>query len=307
MSQISIVIPDGSMEESVKNLFTKAGLSIIIEKKRKKQGKVDVSWIKYIGIQRPQEIPQYLANGHFDVAIVGEDWIANWGYDFPILLKLPIGRAGKKPIRIVLAVRKESNIKAIEDLPAKCEIATEYVQLAKRFFSDKERPDIRVVPSYGNTEHKIEFGATAIVDVTESGDSLRENGLEIIYEIMESSTVIVANPESLADKNKRPFIDCFVQLINGAYQSSIHAMIVANVPERALNEAIQIIGGLKGPTISPLAVEGWFALQSIVLRGNEYKIIFDLLRIGVTDIIVNREISLVMSQPEGVRNGTHFS
>ena len=230
---------------------------------------------------------------------MGEDWIANWGYSFPVLLKLPIGRAGKKPVKIVLAVKKESNIKTIEGLPAECEIATEYVQLAKRFFFDKGRPDIRVVPSYGNTEHKVEFGATGIIDVTESGDSLRENGLEIICEIMESNTVIVANPESFADKNKRPFIDCFVQLINGAYQASTYIMLVANVPGRVLKEAVRIIGGLKGPTISPLAVEGWFALQSIVLRENEHKIIFDLLRIGVTDIIVNREISLVMSQPEG--------
>jgi len=299
MSQISIVVPDGSMQEVIINLFAKAGLLIVIEKKRTKQGKVGVSWIYLVAFQRPQEIPQYLKNGHFDLAIVGEDWIANWGYDFPVLLKLPVGRSGNKPVRIVLAVKKESNLRNVEDLPIGCEVATEYVQLVQRFFSEKGRPDICVVPSYGNTEHKIGFGATAIVDVTKSGNSLRENGLEIIYEIMESSTVIVTSPESLADKSKRSFIDCFVQLINGAYQASKYAILTANVPEQMFNEAVQIIGGLKGPTISPLAVQGWFALQSVVLRENEQKIIFDLLQIGVTDIIVNREISLVMSQPKG--------
>lgn len=299
MSQISIVVPDGSMQEVITNLFAKAGLPIAIEKKRTKQGKVGASWINRIAFQRPQEIPQYLENGHFDLAIVGEDWIANWGYDFPVLLKLPIGRSSNKPVRIVLAVKKESNLRKVEDFPLGCEVATEYVQLVQRFFSEKGRLDVRVVPSYGNTEHKIEFGATAVVDVTESGDSLRENGLEIIYEIMKSSTVVVANPESLTDKNKWPLIDCFIQLINGAYQASRYVLLMANVPEYALEKTIQIIGGLKGPTISPLAVQGWFALQSIVLRENEQKIIFELLQIGVTDIIVNREISLVMSQPKG--------
>jgi len=299
MSQISIVVPDGSMQEVVMNLFAKAGLPIIIEKKRTKQGGVGTSWISRVVFQRPQEIPEYLKNSHFDLAIVGEDWIANWGYDFPVLLKLPVGRGGNKPVRIVLAVKKESNLRKVEDFPMGCEVATEYVQLTRRFFSEKGRSDIRIIQSYGNTEHKIEFGATAIVDVTESGDSLRENGLEIIYEIMKSSTVIVANPESFADKNKRPFIECFVQLINGAYQASKYVMIVANVPEQTLKEASRIIGGLKGPTISQLAVQGWSAIQSIVLRENEQDVIFKLLQIGVTDIVVNREISLVMSQPKG--------
>ncbi len=299
MSQISIVVPDGSMQEVVASLFAKAGLSIIIERKRTKQGKVGVPWISRIAFQRPQEIPQYLNNGHFDLAIVGEDWIANWGYNFPVLLKLPIGRSGNKPVKIVLAVKKESNLRNVDELPMGCEVATEYVQLTQRFFSEKGRPDIRVVPSYGNTEHKIEFGSTAIVDVTESGDSLRENGLEVIYEIMESSTVIVANLESFIDKNKRPFIDCFVRLIDGAYRASKYVMLTANVPERVLSQAIQIIGGLKGPTISPLAVQCWFALQSVVSCEDEQRIIFELLQIGVTDIIVNREISLVMSQLKG--------
>jgi len=298
MSQIDIVIPDGSMQKAVTDLFVRAGLSPIMEKKRTKQATVEVSWIKRLVFQRPQEIPRYLENGHFDLGIVGEDWIANWGYNFPVLLKLPIGRSGQKPVRIVLAVKKESNLRKAEDFPLGCEVATEYVQLAQRFFSEKGRPDVRIIPSYGNTEHKIEFGATAIVDVTESGDSLKENGLEIIYEIMESSTVIVVNPKSYADKNKQPFIDCFVRLINGAYQASKYVMLVANVPEQVLSEAIKIIEGLKGPTVSPLATQGWFALQSIVPRENEQKIIFDLLQIGVTDIIVNREISLVMSQPK---------
>ena len=200
MSQIEIVVPDGSMQEPITSLFAKAGLPVTFEKKRTKEGRVRVDWIKRVAFQRPQEIPHYLEGGHFDVAVVGEDWITNWGYQFPVLLKLPLGRNGSRPIKIVLAVAQDSGYQRIEDLPAGCEVATEYVQLVQKFFVDRDRSDIRVVPSFGNTEHKVRFGATAIVDVTESGDSLRENQLTIISEIMTSHTVVVASPVSLADE-----------------------------------------------------------------------------------------------------------
>lgn len=295
MNPLDIVVPDGSMQEIVIGLLVKAGLSVAIEKKRTKEGKIGVDWIKRIAFQRPQEIPQYLKSGHFDVAIVGEDWVANWGCDFPVLLKLPIGRSSNKPVKVVLAVSKASGFRKIEDLPQNCEVATEYVQLARKFFADKGRPDINVVPSYGNTEHKIRFGATAIIDVTESGESLDENQLEIIFEIMESCTVVVANPNSLADETKRSHINFFVRLIRGAFQASQYVMLTANVPENVLKDASRIMGGLKSPSCSPLAMKGWLTLQSVILRENEQKVIFDLLQIGVTDIIVNREIPLIIT------------
>lgn len=144
-------------------------------------------------------------------------------------------------------MNQASNFRRVEDLPQNCEVATEYVHLIQRFFADRGRSDIEVVPSFGNTEHKIRFGATAIVDVAESGDSLKENQLKIIHEIMESNTVVVANPKSLADESKRPYIDCFIRLINGAFQASKYVMLVANVPENVLDETSRIIGGLKGP------------------------------------------------------------
>jgi len=295
MNQIDIVVPDGSMQEVITDLFTKAGLPVVLEKRRTKEGRVGVDWIKRVAFQRPQEIPHYLNGGHFDIAVVGEDWIANWDYKFPVLLKLPIGRSGNKPVRIVLAVDQASGFRRVEELPQSCEVATEYVQLVQRFLADLGRNDIKVVSSFGNTEHKIRFGATAIVDVIESGDSLKENQLESICEIMESNTVVVANPESFADKSKRPYIDCFVRLINGAFQASKYILLVANVPENVLDKASRIIGGLKGPSCSPLVgVKGWFALQSVVPREDEQKIIFNLLQIGVTDILIDRDIPLIM-------------
>lgn len=294
MIPLDIVVPDGSMQEVVLNLLAKAGLPVTIDKKRTKEGRVGVDWIKRIAFQRPQEIPHYLDKGHFDVAIVGEDWIANWGYEFPLLLKLPIGRRGNRPVKVVLAVSEDSEIRSAADLPEGSEVATEYVQLVQRFFRGLGRDDINIVPSFGNTEHKIGFGATAVVDVTENGDSLTENRLRTICEIMESNTVIVANFRSL-HSSKRAYIDCFVRLIRGAYQASAYVLIIANVPEAILAEASRIIGGLKGPSLSRLTIDGWFALQSVVAREREHAVIFELLQIGVTDIIVNRDIPLIMT------------
>ena len=298
MKQLDILIPDGSMQEIVTGLMTRAGLCPIIERKRTKQAKVEAPWIKRIVFQRPQEIPKLLNNGTFDIALADQDWIANWGFNFEELLVLPIGRSGKrKPVKIVLAVKKESGFKNLQDLPENCEIATEYAQLAQRFFVENKREDIRVIPSYGNTESKIELfeSIIGVVDITESGDSLRENGLEIIYEIMESSVVVVANQKALANPEKKLWIDRFVRLMKGAFQASNYVMLTANVPEPSLNAAIKIMGGLKGPTISQLATKGWFALQSSIPKDDEQETIFKLLDIEVTDIDVNRGGSLLMS------------
>ena len=294
---IEIVVPDGSMQETVINLLAKAGLSVLIEKSRTKEGRViEAAWIKRVAFQRPQEIPHYITRGHFDLGIVGEDWIANWNYKLPVLLYLPIGRSGDKAVKIVLAVDENSFYQQIDDLPQNCEVATEYVQLAQRWLVANDRPDILVIPSFGNTEHKVRFGATAIIDVSESGESLRENQLRVICEIMQSNTVIVANPKSLADASKQPHIDLFVRLIRGAYQASQYVIFTANVPKQALEKASKIIGGLKGPTCSPLlGKEGWYALQSVVLKKDEKDIMFRLLRIGVTDIVVIRDIPTIMT------------
>lgn len=295
MKKLNLVIPDGSMQETVTKLLARAGLEVIMEEKRTKEAKISVPWINRVAFQRPQEIPHYLVNGTFDVGIVGEDWIVNWGYDFPILLKLPIGRSGKKAVRVVLAVKEDSGFRKVEDLPKYCEVATEYVQLTERFFAKSGREDIQVVSSYGNTEQKIQFGASAIVDITESGKSLRENGLVVIAELMESNTVLAVNRTSYCDTEKRPLLDCLAALLKGAYQASQYVMLTANVPEKAIGEASKIIGGLKGASKSPLMVEGWFALQSIVPREKEHDIVFKLLQIGVTDIIVIHDIPLIMS------------
>ena len=297
MKKLNIVLPDGSMQETVMELLSKAGLDIRMGKKRSKEGRINVPWIDRVVFQRPQEIPGFLQKGCFDLAIVGEDWIDNCGCNFPTLLKLPIGRSGSNAVRIVLAVSTDSGFKNIQDLPKGCEVATEYVQLTRKFFITQGRRDIKVTYSHGNTEQKIAFGASAIVDVTESGQSLKDNNLVIISELMRSNTVLVANQDSYANKSKRPYVECFESLVRGAYQASRYVMITANVPtsKNIPSKAGRIMEGLKGPSQSPLRIKGWVALQSIVPRENEQRVIFELLQIGVTDIIVSRNIPLIMT------------
>ena len=293
---LRIVVPDGSMQEKIMDLFNRAGLPITIENRQTGEGKVAAQWIDKLSFRRPQRIPLLLEKGHYDISIVGQDWLANWELNFPVLLEMAMGRASNQAVSIVLAVPKDSLFQNICDFPQNCEVASEYVELTKRFFTTLGRTDILIDRTYGKTEAETRHDATAIVDISESGIALTANNLRIIEVIMISNTVIVAHPKSLSDSNKKPLIDWFVRLIKGSYQASLHMELVANVPRKKLDAAAKIMGGLKGPTCSPIyGMKEWFALVSIVPRDQWDKISFELLQIGVTDIIPKWEIPCIMS------------
>lgn len=299
MNGISIVLPDGSMMKKIMNLFSRAGIPITMKSERTKEATVDSKSIGRIVFQRPQEIPGYIQNGLFDIGFAGQDQLANSyrPYKLKTLLELPMGRKTDQAVKIVVAA-EQGKFKRLNSLPFKCNVATEYKKLARIFFCEQGRPDIQITRSYGNTEHKPKLGlAVAIVDVVESGESLEENGLEIIQEIMPSSVVLAANVNSFADENKRPYIECFANLINGAFQASKYVLLVANVPEEMTNEAIKIMKGLKGPTCSPIiGMKGWVALQSVIPRKEEGQIIFQLGQIGIVDIFPLRDIPMLMME-----------
>jgi ATP phosphoribosyltransferase len=283
------------MKLKVMELFGKAGLPIRFEAERSNIGKVDVQWISQVVFERPQEIPDFMAEGYFDVAIAGEDWLADCNLGFPTLLSMAIGRKSNRAVNIIMAVSKENPAQTPNDLPSKSIVATEYARLAEKFFRIIDRPDIIIKPSYGNTEAKIRYGTDGIIDVTETGSSLEANGLKIIGTIMKSNTVIIANPKSLEDEKKWLKIDWFARLIEGAYIASVYMGITANVPETLLDRAAKIIGGLKGPTRAPLhGPEGWYALNSFVPKKEWDLISFELLQIGVEDIVPTWEIPCVM-------------
>ncbi len=160
-----------------------------------------------------EEIPQLIDNGWFEVGITGADWVANWGIPLTSLYEIPCGRASNKPIRIVLAVAESSPYSSVCDLPVGCTIATEYMRLTQRYLAHRLRDDICLQQSFGNTEQKVSFGASAIVDVTETGISLRSNGLRVIEILFESAMVIVAHPTAYSNDLRRRNIKRLVNRI----------------------------------------------------------------------------------------------
>lgn len=297
MAMLKIVIPDGSMKNRIVDLFERAGIPILVERPRTCKGIIpNAGWISEVAFQRPQEIPAYLKDGNFDIAIVGEDWIAECSCEFPVLLEMAIGRSANQAVRIVLAAKQDREFQSVSELPENGIIYTEYPNLTRQFLQKNGRTDIDVRTSYGNTELKTDFGADAIVDITESGTSLAENGLEIIETIMFSNTVVVTNKTALENPEKKKLMEFFASLIKGAYQAEGYIMITANVPDNKRNKAAQIMGGLKGPTYSPvIKAEGWSALQAIAPKEKRLEIIQNLYEIGVTDIIVTPNITFIMT------------
>ncbi len=289
---IRIVGPDGSMGNWFADLLCKIGLEVDFSGRTKK-GTTNVPWIESVTLQRPQEIPLYLEQGYFDVAPVGQDWLAN--YDLPLveLMTIPVGRSADRPVRIVLAVPEDSDWTSVNDIPPMTVVATEYYELARRYFRSKHKK-VKLIRSWGNTEHKVLYGAQAIVDVTETGNSLKENHLKIIETIMVSNMAIVANPDSLKNEQKAEYINHFVAMVKGTLLADKYVRIEANVPESLIEVAAKILGGLKGATISLVTTAGWISMTAYVPKNIEYQIIFDLTKIGVTDIAVIRQIPFIM-------------
>lgn len=203
MNKLKIAVPDGSMEKRILDLFESAGIAIKIENERQKIGTVDCPMIECITFMRPQEIPIYLEKGYFDMAIVGEDWLMNWQSSAKTLTRLPVARKTLQPVRVVLVVEEKSNCTSIETLKKSAKIATEYVELAKQIVSERGRNDIEIIRSYGGTERKVKFGADAVIDITETGESLVANKLKIVEELMQSYTVIVLRKDLCDNADKR--------------------------------------------------------------------------------------------------------
>jgi ATP phosphoribosyltransferase len=203
MNKLKIAVPDGSMEKRILDLFESAGMAIKIENERQKIGTVNCPMIESITFMRPQEIPIYLEKGYFDMAIVGEDWLTNWQSSAKILTRLPVARKTLQPVRVVLVVEESSGCMSIETLKKNARIATEYVELARSIVAERGRNDIEIIRSYGGTERKVKFGADAVIDITETGESLVANKLKIIEELMQSYTVIVLRNDLSENADKR--------------------------------------------------------------------------------------------------------
>ena len=281
---LRLVIPKGSLEAQTLRLFEEADLRVRRGSDRDYHGSIDDDRVERVSILRPQEIPLYVQDGMFDVGITGQDWIAETGSDVEVLTSLTYAKSGTgHGTRIVLAVPNEHPADTAKEMPAGSRISTEFVRLTERYFAELGI-EVRVSWSYGATEAKVPEIVDAIVDVTETGSTLRAHGMKIIETLMTSDPVLVANREAAADPVKRGAMEDLVTLLRGALEAEGRVLIKLNVAADRRDAVLAVVPSMKAPTVSPLA-DGGFAIEAVVDKRGVNRLIPELKAAGATDII----------------------
>jgi ATP phosphoribosyltransferase len=281
---LKLVIPKGSLEAQTLRLFEEADLRVRRGSERDYHGTIDDDRIERVSILRPQEIPLYVQDGLFDLGITGQDWIAETGADLEVLTTLTYAKTGTgHGTKVVLAVPKEHPANSAKEIPPGTRISTEFVELTKKAFADLGI-DVKVSWSFGATEAKVPEIVDAIVDVTETGSTLRAHGMKIIETLLTSDPVLVANREAVADPAKRAAMDDIVTLLCGAIEAEGRVLIKLNVTQEHLDAVLPVVPSMKAPTVSPLA-EGGFAIETVVDKRGVNRLIPQLKAAGATDIL----------------------
>jgi ATP phosphoribosyltransferase len=258
--KLKLGLPKGSLQESTFKLFGKAGYRIQVSS-RSYYPSIDDADIECIMV-RAQEMARYVDNGIFDVGLTGKDWILEQNADVIEVAELRYAKGGLNPVRWVVAVPEDSPIKTIKDLKGK-RIATELVGYTKRYLKSKGvTADIEF--SWGATEVKPPMLADAIVEVTETGSSLRANRLRIVDTVMESNTQLIANKSALADAWKRGKLENIALLLKAAIEAQGRVGLMLNVRRADLQAVLSLLPALQRPTISALSDEEWVAVNTII-------------------------------------------
>ncbi|HEY7667968.1 MAG TPA: ATP phosphoribosyltransferase [Actinomycetota bacterium] len=281
---LKLVIPKGSLEEQTLRLLEAADLAVRRGSSRDYHGRIDDDRIERVSLLRPQEIPTYVQDGLFDLGITGQDWIAETGADVVELASLSYAKSGTgHGTKIVLAVPGDHPANSAKELPPGTRISTEFEHLTQRYFDDLAIP-VRVVWSFGATEAKVPEIVDAIVDVTETGSTLRAHGMKIIETLMTSEPVLVANRDAAGDPVKRGAMDDLTTLLLGALRAEGRVLIKLNVSEEALQAVLAVVPSMKAPTVSPLS-EGGYAIETVVEKRTVNTLIPQLKGAGATDIL----------------------
>jgi len=281
---LRLVIPKGSLEEQTLRLFEAADLTVRRGSSRDYHGRIEDERIERVSLLRPQEIPTYVQDGLFDIGITGQDWIAETAADVEILASLSYAKSGTgHGTKVVLAVPNEHPANSAEEIPAGTRISTEFLHVTERYFADLGIP-VRVVWSFGATEAKVPEIVDAIVDITETGSTLRAHGMKIIETLLESEPVLVANREAAADPQRRAAMDDVTTLLLGALRAEGRVLIKLNVSEEALPAVLAVVPSMKAPTVSPLS-EGGYAVETVVQKRTVNTLIPQLKTAGATDIL----------------------
>jgi ATP phosphoribosyltransferase len=278
---LKLGLPKGSLQESTIELFRKAGIRIN-SSARSYFPYCDDEEIEVMLI-RSQEMGKYVQDGLFDAGITGRDWILETRSQVKQICELVYGKSGFKPVRWVLAVPEGSRIRSVKDLQGKT-IATELVNYVRRYLT-KMKVNAKVEYSWGATEAKAGILVDAIVELTETGRSLKANQLRIVEEILSSTTQFIANREAWRNAWKRKKMENIAILLQGALAAEGMVGLKMNLKETDLPKIMDILPSLKRPTVSPLTLPGWIAMEVVVEEDVVKKMIPDLKRAGAQGII----------------------
>jgi len=282
MEKLKLGIPKGSLQDSTVKWFAKAGYNITITE-RSYYPAIDDEEIEVM-LVRPQEMANpYIQRGVLDAGLTGEDWIRERKSDVVEVAELIYSKQRSMPARWVLAVKSDSPILSIEDLNGKT-ISTELVEVTRSYLTENG-VQAKVEFSYGATEAKVPYLVDAIVELTETGSSLRANDLRIVDTVMISTTKLIANKESWKDSWKRKKLENLAMLLEGALVAESKVGLKMNVSDENLDALLKILPSMRAPTVSPLQTVGWQAIDTVIDEDVVRDLIPELKQAGALDII----------------------
>ncbi|MCP5559713.1 MAG: ATP phosphoribosyltransferase [Verrucomicrobiaceae bacterium] len=278
---LRIGLPKGSLQDPTLDLFKRAGFNIVVSS-RSYRPTVDDDELE-LRLLRAQEIGRYVDHGFLDCGITGRDWVVENKADVEVITDLRYSKATSRPTRWVLVVPDDSPVQTVKDLQGK-RIATEAVEMT-RIYLAKHGVEAEVEFSWGATEVKVPELVDAIVDITETGSSLRANKLRIVDTLMESFPQFVASRPAAADAWKRRKMDTLVMLLKGALEARDKVGLKMNVPEIQLQAVVACLPSLRLPTISKLANPDWVAVETVIGESVVREIIPQLKSLGAEGIV----------------------
>ena len=281
MPILKLGIPKGSLQETTIYLLKKAGFTVNVNS-RSYYPEIDDAEIECMLI-RAQEMPRYVESGILDAGITGIDWVMESGRKVVKVADLLYAKQGLRKVRWVLAVPENSKIKSIKNLHGKT-IATELVNFVKKYCK-QNKVNANIEYSWGATEAKPPRLADAIVELTETGSSLRANNLKILDTVLESNTVVISNKETLKDDWKRQKLDNILMLLQGALNAETKVGLKLNVPAHRLKNILSLLPALQTPTISSLSDSKWVDVDTIIDESVVRDLIPKLKRAGATGIV----------------------
>ena len=281
---LKLVVPKGSLERATFELFEDADLKIWRESDRAYRADIRDPRIVSVAVLRPQEIPTYVEDGFFDIGVTGEDWVAETGADVVKVTPLEYSKQTDRPVKVVLAVPRDAGITEPQQIKPDSRISTELPNITRKYFEELGIP-VRIFLSYGATEAKVPEIVDAIVDLTETGSTLRRNGMEIVDVLLESRTQLIANVVAYADPVKKKAIDELTLLLRGAISARGKVLLKLNVDRARLPGILEALPAMRAPTVSELAEADYFAVETIVSKATVNTLIPELKALGAEDIV----------------------